>query len=196
MAELVPARHDKSKWSDVTPSDSRRQHARADTDMGARSVHHTLGNSHNQASPGDHIHDGIMGNKIGPLEMITGGNTQPEWSLVDGYTLEDVVNLITKFVAVRVTGGPGYQANSVLVSFTSLSSYTQNITFPKPYQSGVLPNVVTNVNSGAGSTARWESRAINVTDTGFTLFLFKTDASDPTATWANVRVQWISMPST
>lgn len=39
-------------------------HARSDVDASDVSQHHTLGISHNQASPGDHIHDGKSSRQI------------------------------------------------------------------------------------------------------------------------------------
>jgi hypothetical protein len=52
-------------------------HNRADTDSAATAMHHTLGVKHNQASPGDHKHEGIGSRFI--MEGITvtgskGGN--------------------------------------------------------------------------------------------------------------------------
>lgn len=52
-------------------------HARADTDSGDGAIHHTLGPKHNQASPGDHKHDGknsrlLLENKV--LTGSKGGN--------------------------------------------------------------------------------------------------------------------------
>lgn len=93
--------YDRSKWSDITPADSRRQHARADTDMSPRSAHHTLGIKHSQASPGDHIHDGTTSKKIGPLQMTSGGTTQAVWTIPASPTVADIVNLIKRFVEVR-----------------------------------------------------------------------------------------------
>lgn len=40
-------------------------HHRSDVDSGVASQHHTLGISRNQASPGDHIHDGSASRKLG-----------------------------------------------------------------------------------------------------------------------------------
>lgn len=40
-------------------------HKRSDIDSGPFSQHHTLGVKHNQASPGDHIHDGKSSRKLG-----------------------------------------------------------------------------------------------------------------------------------
>lgn len=40
-------------------------HTNCDRDSSQTSDHHTLGTSHNQASPGDHTHDGRNSKKIG-----------------------------------------------------------------------------------------------------------------------------------
>lgn len=42
-----------------------RIHTKADTDSSVTSAHHTLGIQHNQASPGDHKHDGKTSKKLG-----------------------------------------------------------------------------------------------------------------------------------
>lgn len=54
-------------------------HARSDVDSSPSAQHHTLGISHNQASPGDHIHDGRNSKLIGEGLSLTisgsrGGN--------------------------------------------------------------------------------------------------------------------------
>lgn len=40
-------------------------HARADKDVSTGALHHTLGLDHNQASPGDHSHDGRNSKLVG-----------------------------------------------------------------------------------------------------------------------------------
>lgn len=40
-------------------------HINADTDSSTKAFHHTLGTRRNQASQGDHVHDGENGKKIG-----------------------------------------------------------------------------------------------------------------------------------
>lgn len=94
---------DSSKWSDQSPADSRRYHSRADTDLGPRSLHHTLGTKHNQASPGDHNHDGSTAKKIGPLEMDPAnlGKTRAVWTIPTSPTVADIVGLLQKFVNFR-----------------------------------------------------------------------------------------------
>lgn len=51
------------------PAPSPRQiaffHSRSDVDSGPFAQHHTLGIKHNQASFGDHVHDGKSSRKIG-----------------------------------------------------------------------------------------------------------------------------------
>lgn len=54
-------------------------HARSDADSGQSAQHHTLGIGHNQASSGDHVHDGSSSRKIGQGLNLTltgskGGN--------------------------------------------------------------------------------------------------------------------------
>lgn len=43
-------------------------HYRADTDASQGALHHTLGPGRNQSAPGNHQHDGMTSQKIGPFE--------------------------------------------------------------------------------------------------------------------------------
>lgn len=45
--------------------ESMRQHSNSDIDASTQAQHHTLGIQHNQASPGDHTHDGKSSKKLG-----------------------------------------------------------------------------------------------------------------------------------
>lgn len=96
---------DRSKLSPEYTEEVRRTHTRADTDTGPRALHHTLGIKSNQASPGDHIHDGVTSKKIGPFEMdpVNLGKTRPKWTIpLPGVaTVEDVITLLAKFVEFR-----------------------------------------------------------------------------------------------
>lgn len=81
-------------------------------------------------------------------------------------------------------------SNTESISFTSLTSFTLNVTFSRSFTNA--PTVITNIASGAGVVAHWDSRAIGITNTGFQLFVFA--ASGATASsWASVPVQWIAM---
>lgn len=54
-------------------------HEKADTDASPTAAHHTLGTNRNQASPGDHVHDGKTSKQVGAGLNLTvtgsrGGN--------------------------------------------------------------------------------------------------------------------------
>ena len=83
---------------------------------------------------------------------------------------------------------PG-ESNTVLVSFSSLSFHTIDLSFAVPFS--VPPLVFTNIATSAGVAASWISRAYNISTTGFTLYL---DAVDNTTTsWGNVPVNWVAI---
>ncbi|WP_326678505.1 hypothetical protein [Streptomyces sp. NBC_01237] len=87
-----------------------------------------------------------------------------------------------------------YQAGQLVVSFTNLASYTLPVTFPEPFP--VAPIMNCEIAAGAGSTGRFEARPINVTATGWTLFVLITDAAEGPDTWVGVPVHWTArMPT-
>jgi hypothetical protein len=49
-----------------------RFHTNADTDSHSGAVHHTLGTKHDQASPGDHKHDGASSLRLLEGKTLTG----------------------------------------------------------------------------------------------------------------------------
>lgn len=51
--------------SGAAPGQVNAFHTRSDVDSGPLAQHHSLGYNHNQASPGDHTHDGTSSRKIG-----------------------------------------------------------------------------------------------------------------------------------
>ncbi|WP_025620336.1 H-type lectin domain-containing protein [Salinispora cortesiana] len=83
------------------------------------------------------------------------------------------------------------ESGQVDVSFTNLALYTQPVAFAEPF--AATPRVTTQIVSGAGPTARWGSRPINITTTGFTLFVFRGDGVSPGSTWDDIPVQWIAV---
>lgn len=84
------------------------------------------------------------------------------------------------------------QGNTELFQLSSATSATLGVTFEDPYPNGVIPWVMSNIAIGSGTIARWGSRAIDITNTGFTLFVFRGDATDPAVTLSDVPVQWIA----
>lgn len=86
---------------------------------------------------------------------------------------------------------PVMQDGAVAISFTTLDSYSgTSVTFPVAF--AVTPRVFCNIDSGGAATARWQSRAINPSTTGFTPFVFASTAG-ATATWSNVNVNWFAI---
>ncbi len=146
-----------------------------------------------------------LGSRLGtntPVLSLTGPyNTDtassPSVSLFgnpEGDTGENEVFISTQ--KVTITGEletPTIQSRTESVSSSgAVTSFTTAISFDTAYPSGVVPSVSTNIETGSGTFARWNSRAISVTNTGFTLFVFRGDAADPAATWTNQPVQWIA----
>ena len=56
-------------------------HANADTDTRPESLHHTLGPSPSQASPGDHLHDGGTSPQLLTGTTISGSRASDAWRL-------------------------------------------------------------------------------------------------------------------
>ncbi|MFG3174944.1 hypothetical protein ACGFZC_07675 [[Kitasatospora] papulosa] len=99
---------------------------------------------------------------------------------------------------MRITGlrlaAKDYQAGSLIISFTNLSSYTQAVTFPTPFP--VPPIMNCEIAAGAGTTGRFEARPINVNATGWTLFILLTDTAEGPDTWTSIPVHWTArMPT-
>lgn len=89
-------------------------------------------------------------------------------------------------VALTHSSGITYKPTQTGVnslSFGPATSFTVAVVFPIAF--GTIPRVFTNINSGVAATASWGSRAISVSTTGFTIFVF-----GPSATWSSVEVQW------
>lgn len=77
---------------------------------------------------------------------------------------------------------------TVLMNFTTLSSATSIVNFGFTFPG--IPTIVTNIDSGSGTTSRWESRAISATTTGFTMFVYQSQAT--TGTWVDIPVSWVA----
>lgn len=80
------------------------------------------------------------------------------------------------------------RAGTVNMSFTTLNSSTASVNFGFTFPA--VPKVFGNIDTGSGVSARWVARPINITTTGFTMFVFS--ASSDTSTWVDVPVNWIA----
>lgn len=54
------------------PREVKRFHTNADTDSSQQAQHHTLGIKHDQASPGDHDHNGVNSRRIMETMALSG----------------------------------------------------------------------------------------------------------------------------
>jgi len=68
FGQVNVADKDRSRMGNF-PDQTDSGHYRSDVDSSKQALHHSLGVGRNQASPGNHSHDGITGKKIGPLEF-------------------------------------------------------------------------------------------------------------------------------
>lgn len=63
------------------PKEVNKLHARSDLDSSTESQHHTLGPKANQASPGDHLHDGRASKKLLDGINLPSDSTTASWRL-------------------------------------------------------------------------------------------------------------------
>jgi len=104
-------------------------------------------------------------------------------------SIKSHININTSYVDSGFVDSKGHEwlrgeNKRFFVSFTSLNSFNLAQTFTHPFT--IAPCVTCNIEGGAGSTARWTSRAINVSTTGFTQnFAYMSDGTS-TFTWTNV----------
>lgn len=78
------------------------------------------------------------------------------------------------------------QSGTVTFTFASDTSALTVVTFATPF--AAAPKVYTNIDTAPGSTGRWGSRAINITTTGFSMFVFAGDSL--ASTWSAIPVSW------
>lgn len=76
-----------------------------------------------------------------------------------------------------------------LLNFAAVDNFTVSVAFGFTFPG--IPVVVTNIDSGAGATGRWDSRAFGITTTGFTLFVYS-NAAGSTSTWTDIPVSYVA----
>ncbi|MET9142455.1 H-type lectin domain-containing protein [Streptomyces sp. NPDC004042] len=110
-------------------------------------------------------------------KLVIGGDSVLYRSAADTLKTDDDLIIKTHRALYGETGSRN-------ITFTNQSSATVAMTFATPF--AATPRVFTNINSGSGTTARWVARAINITTTGFDLFLFSADGTN--STWSSIQV--------
>lgn len=103
FGQVNSAEKDKSKGDVPSARESIMQHKSSDLDASQKSQHHTLGQGRNQASPGNHIHDGVSSPKLGARAIGTSGNnTVPALTLTGAkggnVALTNLINMLKNFV--------------------------------------------------------------------------------------------------
>lgn len=99
----------KADQIETTADESVSQHTRSDVDASKKSQHHTLGSGANQSAPGNHIHDGVTGKKLGLYELDPGNPGQVRPALVltgakgGNVALTNLIALLKNFVDFRDT---------------------------------------------------------------------------------------------
>lgn len=83
-----------------------------------------------------------------------------------------------------------FQSRTESISFTSQTLFIQAVTFDVQFRG--TPVVFANIATSAGTAARWDARAYNVTTSGFDLFLFNNDGTTA-FTWASTPVMWTAI---
>jgi hypothetical protein len=78
---------------------------------------------------------------------------------------------------------------TTMVTFGTADSNTSSVSFGFTFPG--VPTVTTNINTGAGAAARWGSRSISETTTGFSLLVFS--PSTATSAWTNIPVTWTAV---
>lgn len=114
-----------------------------------------------------------------PIGMVSMVGTLPVGARVYAIFTPPSGNFVVGQITAQETGVEA-------ISFTAQTSFTVAVTFATPF--ATIPRVFTNINSGAGSTAGWNSRAFLITRTGFSLFVF-----GGSSTWAGIEVQWLAV---
>lgn len=71
FGQVYSAERDLTKGDAPSPGEVNKSHINSDVDASTRSLHHTLGMRRNQASPGNHIHDGVTSPKMGAMAVGT-----------------------------------------------------------------------------------------------------------------------------
>lgn len=139
-----------------------------------------------------------------PGTTLTGGptSTMPILAVQVDSALSSLTNVVTDQAteiatlqasvntgATNITNLTNWtRRGTVTMSFSSLSSSTAVVNFGFTFPT--IPTIMTNIDSGAGSTARWESRAITATTTGFTMFVYQSQAV--AGSWTDIPVSWLA----
>ena len=129
------------------------------------------------------ISGGLISSGVGVLESYT-----PVVGDTVAVFRQDSSWLVLGSIASSVIATRGQLTGTVSASVTALPSLTQAASFGGTFSAA--PVVTVNIDSGAGTTARWVARAISISTTGFTMFAFAAD--NVNGTFSNVPISWVA----
>lgn len=104
FGQVNSADKDLTAGGGFSPREVAQMHQRSDVDSSSKSQHHTLGTNRNQASPGNHVHDGISSPKLGISKMdpANTGRTVPSLTLTGSkggnVALTNLITLLRNFI--------------------------------------------------------------------------------------------------
>jgi hypothetical protein len=139
-----------------------------------------------------------------PGASLTGGpgGSSPILAIQVDTALAALASTVTNNIAAIATNTTGLSTantnitnlqnwmrrGAVTMTFASSVSATTAVNFGFTFPG--VPTVMTNIDSGSGSTSRWESRAITVTTTGFTMFVYQSQAI--ASAWTDIPVNYVA----
>jgi hypothetical protein len=127
------------------------------------------------------VNGGLVSSGVGSLKSYN-----PVVGDTVGVFRQDASWLVLGSTAQSLVNARGQLTGTISLTFTSAVSFSSAVNFGATFTQP--PVVAPNIDSGAGPTARWCARAISITTTGFSMFVFAADGV--AATWASVPVSW------
>lgn len=93
-------------------------------------------------------------------------------------------------VGTVINGHHGWigEDGAVALSFTTLASFTQAVTFDFPFTN--TPRVMVDIRSGSAVTQKWSAHVFSVGTAGFSIWVYSGDGT--TATWPSIPVDWVA----
>ncbi|MEW2066628.1 H-type lectin domain-containing protein [Streptomyces sp. NPDC007346] len=151
------------------------------------------------ADPGNLVQQGSDGGVFVPTAgasagLLEGDGIDITGDQTSGYTISARISADPRNGLVLGSDGGLYVRGREIeqavttINFTNQTAWTQVVTFAVPFSSP--PVVSIGIQSGAGPTARWDVRAINVTTTAFTIFAYYGELPLVASTWSAIPVAW------
>lgn len=80
------------------------------------------------------------------------------------------------------------RGGQISMTFVSVTSSTASVNFGFTFPG--VPRVATNLNNTGTGTSLWATRGVDITTTGFTMYVFRTN--NVAGSWTDIPVEWIA----